>query len=93
MSLAGKPVGQTVTGVGKKPRDIVIPSVLVPPGETSVQFSTSSPLTRPGNGDTRLLGFRIQGIQIEVHDGPATAIVPGGGPPEAVENLTDPITR
>ena len=79
MSLAGKPVGQTITAVGKKPRDIVVPSVLIPPGETSVQFSTSSPLTLAGNGDMRLLGFRIHGIQIEVHNGPATATVPGGG--------------
>jgi hypothetical protein len=44
-----------------------------------VQFSTSSPLTLPGNGDMRLLGFRIHGIQIEVHDGHATVTVPGGG--------------
>jgi hypothetical protein len=75
MSVAGKPVGQTVA-VGKEPREIVISSVLIPPGETPVQFSTSSPLTLAGNGDTRLLGFRIDGIQIEVHDGPAAATAP-----------------
>ncbi len=77
MSVADKPVGQPVTAVGKKPREIVVSSVLIPPGETQVQFSTSSPLTLAGNGDTRLLGFRLHGIQIEVHDGSAAATAPG----------------
>jgi len=71
MSVAGKAVGQMVVGI--RPREIVISNVLIPPGETSVQFSSPSPLTLAGNGDTRQLGFRIHGIQIEVHENPVGA--------------------
>jgi hypothetical protein len=77
MSLAGKPADRTATRVGRTPRDIVVPNVLIPSGESVVQFSTPSPLTQPGNGDMRLLGFRIHGVRIEVHDGSPAA--PGGG--------------
>lgn len=76
MGLAGKPVDQGASTVGKTPRDIVIPGVVIPPGTTSVQFSTSSPLAVPGNHDTRLLGFSIHGVRIEVQGGLAT--VPDG---------------
>lgn len=66
MSLAGKPISQAASKLGKAPRDIVIPDVLIPPGETSVQFSTSSSLTVAGN---RELGFRVHGVRIEVNGG------------------------
>jgi hypothetical protein len=78
ISQAGKAIGGSVR-LGKKPHDIIVPGMLIPPGQTAVQFSTSSPLRDAGNGDTRLLGFRIYGIQIEVHDG--SAATHAGGQP------------
>jgi hypothetical protein len=31
-----------------------------------LEIRTSTPLTSPGGGDTRLLGFRIFGVEIDV---------------------------
>ena len=71
MRVAGAQVWQTL--VGKKSNDIVISNVLIPPGETSVEFRTSSPLSLAGNGDTRPLGFRIHGVLIDALDKAAAA--------------------
>jgi hypothetical protein len=75
MSLAGKPIGQAST-LGQAPRDIVISDVLIPPGKTLVQFSTSSPLTVAGHGYPYPLGFRVEGVRIDVHGG--ATMVPDG---------------
>lgn len=45
---------------------IRVPRTTIPAGGTIMEFRTSTPLTAPGGGDTRLLGFRIFGIEIEV---------------------------
>lgn len=44
---------------------------VVPPGSTTLEIRTSTPLTAPGGGDDRLLGFRIFGVDFEVLDDPA----------------------
>jgi hypothetical protein len=69
MRLAGQPISQATSRLGMAPRDIVIPEVLIPPGDSLVHFSTSSPLTVGRGPDTRLLGFRVHGIRIEVGGG------------------------
>jgi hypothetical protein len=44
---------------------------VVPPGASNFEVRTSEPLTSPGGGDNRLLGFRIFGVDFEVLDDPA----------------------
>lgn len=44
---------------------------VVPPGSTILEIRTSTPLTAPGGGDNRMLGFRIFGVDFEVLDDPA----------------------
>lgn len=45
---------------------IRIPDLAVPPGGTTLEVRTSTPLTAPGRGDSRPLGFRIFAIEFEV---------------------------
>jgi hypothetical protein len=41
---------------------------VVPPGESEFEIRTSQPLTSPGGGDSRQLGFRIFGVDFNVLD-------------------------
>ncbi|MEO6568614.1 MAG: hypothetical protein ABIO94_07600, partial [Opitutaceae bacterium] len=44
---------------------------VVPAGGSTFEIRTSVPLTAPGGGDDRMLGFRIFGVAFEVLDDPA----------------------
>ncbi|MEO7413853.1 MAG: hypothetical protein ABIZ81_10890, partial [Opitutaceae bacterium] len=44
---------------------------VVPPGSSTFEIRTSAPLTAPGDGDDRMLGFRIFGVDFQVLDDPA----------------------
>ena len=45
--------------------------IVVPPGASVLEIRTGTPLTSPGGGDNRMLGFRIFGVDFEVLDDPA----------------------
>lgn len=45
---------------------IRVTDIVVPPGGTAIEIRTDTPLTEPGGVDTRQLGFRIFGVELDV---------------------------
>ncbi|HEX2851849.1 MAG TPA: hypothetical protein VHO24_01330 [Opitutaceae bacterium] len=47
-----------------------VPDIVLPPGHTTLEIRTTTPLTAPGGADKRLLGFRIFGVELDLHNAP-----------------------
>jgi hypothetical protein len=49
---------------------IRVTDIVLPPGDTVLEIRTPTPLTAPGGGDMRPLGFRIFGVELDVLHAP-----------------------
>lgn len=47
-----------------------VTDIVLPPGDTILEIRTPTPLTAPGGGDMRPLGFRIFGVELDVLHAP-----------------------
>jgi hypothetical protein len=52
--------------VGAQIPDVVIKDLELPPGDTTLDFTSDRPPAYPGNGDERRLSYSVRGLEIDV---------------------------